>query len=425
MTWSFWMAIAVTVLTVWALIKRYETRLVLLTSGLFMALVSLKPLVALQQFDKSMTNPALIIAICSAMGFAAVVSLTRCDLHLVALLTRPLKRMGIFLLPACMIVTGIVAVAIPSTAGCCAAVAPTLIPLLIRAGFKPVAAAAAVVASITPAFLNPGVSHNVFIAKLSGMEVMQFIGGHYLTTVGLAVLVVIGLTAVCLLFKDYDSAGMSAGGLTDAAQSADAALPEKPNVLFALAPLVPVVILILASVFAPQAKISVATAMILGTVYAIAITRSSPQEVVKRFFDGMGKGYGNILGIIIAAGVFAAGLKSAGVIDVFINYLTSAQSVAKLGGSIGPYLLGVLTGSGDAAAFAFNEAVTPHAAQFGLAPEKLGYLAAMAASFGRQSSPLAGGMILVAGVAGVSPIEIVKRTAPVMFAALIVLYALS
>ena len=116
---------------------------------------------------------------------------------------------------------------------------------------------------------------------------MQFIGGHYLTTVGLAVLVVIGLTAVCLLFKDYDSAGMSAGGLTDAAQSADAALPEKPNVLFALAPLVPVVILILASVFAPQAKISVATAMILGTVYAIAITRSSPQEVVKRFFDGM------------------------------------------------------------------------------------------------------------------------------------------
>ena len=142
MTWSFWMAIAVTVLTVWALIKRYETRLVLLTSGLFMALVSLKPLVALQQFDKSMTNPALIIAICSAMGFAAVVSLTRCDLHLVALLTRPLKRMGIFLLPACMIVTGIVAVAIPSTAGCCAAVAPTLIPLLIRAGFKPVAAAA-------------------------------------------------------------------------------------------------------------------------------------------------------------------------------------------------------------------------------------------------------------------------------------------
>ena len=424
MSWSFWMAIAITIITVWALIKRYETRLVLLTSGLVMALLSMKPLLALQQFDKSMTNPALIIAICSAMGFAGVVSLTKCDLHLVALLTKPLKRLGIFLLPASMIVTGIVAIAIPSTAGCCAAVAPTLIPLLVRSGFKPVAAAAAVVASISPAFLNPGVSHNVFIAKLSNMEVMQFIGGHAPITIGLSLLVVVGLTVVCLLLKDYNKLSTSPESTSGMDATSNSELPEKPNVLYALASLVPVIVLITSSLLAPQLKMSVATAMIIGTIYAIVITRTSPESVVKRFFDGMGKGYGNILGIIIAAGVFAAGLKSAGVIDVFIDYLTHAQSVAKLGGSIGPYLLGVLTGSGDAAAFAFNEAVTPHAAQFGLAPEKLGYLAAMAASFGRQSSPIAGGMILVAGIAGVSPVDIVKRTAPVMFVALVLLYIL-
>lgn len=424
MSWSFWMAIAITIITVWALIKRYETRLVLLTSGLVMALLSMKPLLALQQFDKSMTNPALIIAICSAMGFAGVVSLTQCDLHLVALLTKPLKRLGIFLLPASMIVTGIVAIAIPSTAGCCAAVAPTLIPLLVRSGFKPVAAAAAVVASISPAFLNPGVSHNVFIAKLSNMEVMQFIGAHAPVTIGLSLLVVVGLTLVCLLLKDYQEQSMSTERIAEMDVASHSELPEKPNVLYALASLVPVIVLITSSLLAPQLKMSVATAMIIGTIYAIVITRSSPESVVKRFFDGMGQGYGNILGIIIAAGVFAAGLKSAGVIDVFIDYLTHAQSVAKLGGSIGPYLLGVLTGSGDAAAFAFNEAVTPHATQFGLSPEKLGYLAAMAASFGRQSSPIAGGMILVAGIAGVSPVDIVKRTAPVMLVALVLLYIL-
>lgn len=424
MSWTFWMAIAITIITVWALIKRYETRLVLLTSGLVMALLSMKPLLALQQFDKSMTNPALIIAICSAMGFAGVVSLTKCDLHLVALLTKPLKRLGIFLLPASMIVTGIVAIAIPSTAGCCAAVAPTLIPLLVRAGFKPVAAAAAVVASISPAFLNPGVSHNVFIAKLSNMEVMQFIGGHAPVTICLSLLVIVGLTVVCLFLKDYQKLSTSTELASETNVSSNSELPEKPNVLYALASLVPVIVLITSSLLAPQLKMSVATAMIIGTIYAIVITRTSPESVVKRFFDGMGKGYGNILGIIIAAGVFAAGLKSAGVIDVFINYLTHAQSVAKLGGSIGPYLLGVLTGSGDAAAFAFNEAVTPHATQFGLSPEKLGYLAAMAASFGRQSSPIAGGMILVAGIAGVSPVDIVKRTAPVMFVALVLLYIL-
>lgn len=421
MSWTFWMAIAITILTVWALIKRYETRLVLLTSGLVMALLSMQPMVALQQFDKSMTNPALIIAICSAMGFAGVVSLTKCDLHLVALLTKPLKRLGLLLLPACMIVTGIVAVAIPSTAGCSAAVAPTLIPLLVRAGFKPALAGAAVVSALFPAFLNPGVSHNVFIAKLANMDVMTFIGGHASMTIGIAALILVGITIVCVVFKDYSKTG-GTESTTSNTLTQGTELPEKPNILYAIASLVPVVILITASLVAPQLKMSVAAAMIIGTIYAIVITRTSPESVVKRFFDGMGKGYGNILGIIIAAGVFAAGLKSAGVIDAFINYLTHAQSVAKLGGSLGPYLLGILTGSGDAAAFAFNEAVTPHAAQFGLTPEKLGYLAAMAASFGRQSSPIAGGIILVAGIAGVSPIEMIKRTAPVMFVCLVALY---
>lgn len=33
MTWTFWAAIVVVIATVYALIKRYETRLVLLTSG--------------------------------------------------------------------------------------------------------------------------------------------------------------------------------------------------------------------------------------------------------------------------------------------------------------------------------------------------------------------------------------------------------
>ncbi len=86
----------------------------------------------------------------------------------------------------------------------------------------------------------------------------------------------------------------------------------------------------------------------------------------------MGKGYGNILGIIIAAGVFAAGLKAAGVVDMLVEALTSANHLARIGGAFGPYLMGVLTGSGDAAAFAFNEAVTPNAAKFGLQIADLG-----------------------------------------------------
>lgn len=156
MTWTIWMAIAVVILTIAALIKRFETRLVLLTSGFLMAILSMKPMVAFAQFDKSMTASTLIIAICSAIGFAGVISLTKCDTHLVAFLTRPLKKFGIFLLPSCCIVTGLVAIAIPSTAGCCAAVGPTLIPLMIRSGFRPSIAAAAVVGQCDSGSCEPG-----------------------------------------------------------------------------------------------------------------------------------------------------------------------------------------------------------------------------------------------------------------------------
>lgn len=419
------MALIVVIATVYALFKRIEPRLVLITSGLVMAILSLDPMMAFKQFDKSMTNGSLIIAICSAMGFAGVISLTKCDIHLVALLTKPLKKLGIFLLPACGIVGACVSVAIPSMAGCMAAIGPTLVPLMVRAGFRPAMAAATVASCMTLAYLNPGVSHNAFVAKMAHMEIIDFVGAYATTTVGLAAIGIVLMMVVCLIFRDYRKEGFGEESAKALGSEANAKLPEHPNIAFAIAPLVPVVLLVIFSIYMPQLKMSVATAMVIGTIYALAVTRSNPAEISKSFFNGMGKGYGNIIGIIIAAGVFAAGLRAAGVIDVFVNYLTHAQDVARLGGALGPYLLGILTGSGDAATFAFNEAVTPHAEQFGMSIPNLGYLAALAGAFGRASSPLAGGVILISGIAGVSPIEVVKRTAAPMFALLVILFFLT
>ena len=419
MNFQLAMALVIVLGAIYCLAKRYEARLVLITAGLLMAVLSLSPMTAFQQFDKSMTNASLIIAICSAMGFAGVVSLTKCDVHLVLLLTRPLGRLGVLLLPAGMLVTSLCAVAIPSTAGLCAAIAPTLIQILVRAGFKPAIAAAAVVCSTTPALYNPGVAHNVFVAKIAGIGVMDLIGLFSVKLLVFSLLVIVGITLVCLIYRDYKKP--EAGAAAEAGELKASNLPERVNVLYAVAPLVPVALLIYVSLCTSM-KMSVATAMLIGTIYALAVTRSNPAEVTKRFFNDMGKGYANILGIIIAAGVFAAGLRAAGVIDLLINWLTSANEWARVGGSVGPYLMGVITGSGDAAAFAFNEAVTPHAKQFGMTIESLGYLATVAGSFGRLSSPLCGGLILVAGIAGVSPMDIVRRTFPVMLVMLVLAY---
>lgn len=419
MSWTIWAAIIVVAVVIYALVKRWETKLVLLAAGFFLAALSLDPMMAFKQFDKSMTNGGLIVSICSAMGFATVVSLTKCDVHLVTLLTRPLRKMGILLLPLCMIVTGCIAVAIPSTAGCCAAVGPTLIPLLIRSGFRPAIAGAAVVGSITPGLLNPGSAHNVFISKLADVEVINFIGKFAGYTLAASAFIIIVVFLLCLIYHDYNA---SQDSTVSSTQTPDGESTVQPNLLYAVAPLIPVIILVAVSIFAPELKMSVATAMLLGSVYAIAVTRTSPEKACKEFFNGMGRGYASILGIIIAAGVFVAGLRAAGVVDLFVNYLQHANEVAKIGGATGPYLLGLVTGSGDAATFAFNEAVTPHAEKFGLSRDYLGYLAMLSGHLGRLSSPLCGGLILTAGLAGVNPLEIVKRTLPAMLITLIAAY---
>ena len=434
MTWTMWAALIVVVGTVWALIKRYETRLVLLTSGLIMTILSLDPMAAFEQFDKSMTNNSLIIVICSSMGFAATMNLTKCDLHLVSLLTKPLNKLGILLLPCCMIVTGITSLAISSLSGMCAAIGPTIVALMIRAGFRPAMAAATVIASTLPSFWSPGSSHNGFVAKLAEWPVMDFITYTGFRTLLISIVCIVFLTVACFIFGDFKKGGFENEGV----HKSNVELPEHPNVLWAFAPLLPVVLLFVIAFWFPNVKMSVATAMLFGFIYTMIVTRSNPTELItmivtrsnpteliKKFFDGMGHGYGSIIGLIIAAGVFAAGLRTCGVIDVFVEYLKNSSEVAKLGAAIGPMALGIMTGSGDAAGFAFNEAVTPHAPEFGMTIPDLGYLAIVSATLGRVSSPIAAGVIIIAGIANVSPLEVIKRSLPVNAAVLVFLYFIS
>ena len=77
--------------TIYFLIKKAETRTVLIGVGLIMSILTLNPMGALDAFAKSMTSSGLIMAICSSMGFAYVMKYTQCDTHLVHLLTKPLS----------------------------------------------------------------------------------------------------------------------------------------------------------------------------------------------------------------------------------------------------------------------------------------------------------------------------------------------
>ena len=126
----------------------------------------------------------------------------------------------------------------------------------------------------------------------------------YLTYTGtrtllISIVCIIVMVAACLLFGDYKKGGFENDGVHDAANQVE--LPEKANLLWAFAPLLPVILLFVVAIGFPQVKVSVATAMLIGVIYTMIVTRVSPADLTKRFFDGMGQGYGNILGLIIAA----------------------------------------------------------------------------------------------------------------------------
>jgi DcuC family C4-dicarboxylate transporter len=230
---------------------------------------------------------------------------------------------------------------------------------------------------------------------------------------------VFGIMAVAIVLGDHK------GDKSAVAQVKETTDDFKPNAIKALLTLVPIVILVVGNVWVPAMKMGVAQAMVLGAVITLlisyAIDRTSPQEFSKSFFNGMGKAYADVMGIIIAAGVFAAGLQASGLIATFISLLKESNDIARWGGSVGPWLLATISGSGDAATFAFNEAVTPHAKEFGMEIHSLGGLAYLCGAIGRTMSPIAGGMIVVCGIAQANPIEVAKRTAVPMTIATFVL----
>ncbi|WP_298042216.1 C4-dicarboxylate transporter DcuC [uncultured Campylobacter sp.] len=434
-TFRLFLALAGIVAVVALLIMKKDTKTVLIGVGLVLCALCLKPLDGLGAFTSYMTKAGLIKAICASMGFAFVMKFTGCDRALVNLLTRPLGNIGFLLIPIVVALTYFINIAIPSAAGCSAAVGATLIPVMMAAGVKPEMAGAAVFAGTFGGVLSPGSAHNVFVTDMvkahnPSYTVQDVIAVQFSSAITALIVVLIVISITAIVCKDYTKgvnylAQREGSANSVAASSGDSsnldAQPQKLNVLHALMPLVPLVILVIGGTslnqvsFLKWTKMGVAEAMLLGAILTIAVTLTDPQKITKEFFKGMGSAYAEIIGIIIAAGVFVAGLSACGAIDFVIEWLKGEQGYVKFGGTFVPFFMGVVTGSGDAAAMAFNTAVTVHADALGFEQDRLGMAVAISGALGRSASPIAGACIVCAGLAMVSPIQIAKRTALGMF----------
>ena len=401
----------VVLLTFAAIMKKYEARMVLFAAGLIMCIVGGTADAAITTFSQTLVHSTLVPTICTVMGFSFVMRFTECDKHLVTAISGIITCSKLILIPLAILLTWWINIAIPSAAGCAAAVGSILIPTLIAAGVHPAMAGSAVLAGTWGSAISPGTSHNPFVAELANTDVMTVIMNETPAAIITSIVVIIAVTAVAIIRKEGASEERRLAHEA-ARDKSDKSVNFKINPLHAFVPLVPLILLVLGSKqIAVLPVIDVQTAMIIGTLLAIIVTLSNPQEVCKKFFDGMGSAYGSVIGLIIAAAVFTQGMSSVGLTSSLIDIMKGSESIAKVAGAFGPFIIAILSGSGDAAALAFNGAITPHAANFGMSIMNLGSLAQMAGAIGRSMSPVAGAAIICAELAHVTPMDLTKRNA--------------
>lgn len=394
--------VAIVLLTFYAIIKNYETRIVLMASGILMSLIGGDVMGAVNTFSKELVNDSLVPIICITMGFSWVLDYTGCSKHLVVFATGILKRGKFMIVPATIILVWCLNIALISAAGLAAAVGAILIPTLIRLGISPVVAASALLLGTWGSSVSPGNPFIVQVADLAKMNVMQILPG-FAPKAGLAVIV------SCIAFMVPYYLNRKEAGETETVAAEET---FKVNPVYALIPLIPIILLIISSPLVHWLKpISVANAMLIGTLLCLLATRANVKEFTKAFFKGAGEGFAEIVCLIAAAAVFSKGMNVIGLTGALIESMKQSAALAKVAAAFGPFLFAAISGSGNAAVLAFNGTITPHAASFGLSIADMGSVVQATGNLGRCMSPVAGVAIICAKLAGVNPVELAKRNA--------------
>lgn len=403
---------------IWLLAKRAEVRLVLLGAGFLMAAVAGQPLLIADTFARAMVA-GVVAPICTAMGFAAVLSATGCDRHLVALLTAPLRRAGPLLLPGSVLAAYLVNLAVPSQASTAAALGPVLLPLLRGAGFSPVVAAATLVlgASFGGDLLNPGSQDIQMTAGTTGLDALKI----HARIMPASLAGIITAALAMLLFYGHERAA-----------DTPHAEPLKLDPVRALVPLLPVSLLLLAHAGLPGlgwlltssegtvgAGLPVVTAMLIGVVAAGLLSWRELRAVSKSFFEGMGTAYATVISLTITAQCFGAGLKAIGLAQTLLELVGDNRSLALVLALTFPWALSFLSGSGSGPVLTFAQTLLVRIDP-DHNPPLLAALACLGGAFGRTTSPVSAVVIYSSGLAEVEPLKLVRCLArPLLAGALV------
>ncbi len=442
------------------IIKNYYAPIILLWVGLVLLLIAwcmgVNPVEANESthffgFDivEAFTNvmkerlPGLGLMIMVIAGFSTYMEKIGASKALVKVCVKPLQkvRSPYLLLALTYLVGQFIALFIGSATGLGLLLMASIYPLLLALGVSPVAAAS-VIATTCCLDLGPGDANSLKAAALANITPIEY----FVKAQGPVALFCIPCIAIAHYFfqrwfDHRDAAKLAqtaggpqiSGGQKVAAEDLDLsnAIEGAGPSFYAILPMLPLALLFIFSPFIYKAvDLSLVTALLVSILVSFIVDLITHHnfkqccENSKAIFEGMGKVFTTTVSLIVCAELFALGLQKIGGIDTMI----SAAAALKGAGAIIMLLVmlgimsvaAIVTGSGNAAFFAFSPLLPQAAADVGVSTLSMAVPVQMASSIARTMSPIAGVMIAVSGISGLSPVQLVRRTIPVMIVAMIV-----
>lgn len=361
-------------------------------------------------------------------GFARYMDKIGASNALVALTIRPLMllKSPYIVMSACWVLGMFLGLAINSASGLAMLLMVTMFPILVALGVSRISATAAIATTLCLDW-SPSDTGTIFAAEIAGFDPVIY---WHTFQIPIAC-VVIPCVAIAHyltqkimdkrdghIVRALDPEEVSVNIETEDEKKAALSHPPK---IYAILPIIPLaLILIFSPLCLPGIKMNIIMAMLMGTAIGMIAqffrTRDLKETFaeIQIFFDGMGRQLANVITIVIAGEFFAKGLTSTGSIDAMIQ---GAQTTGF--GASGLTLVmiaiiavcAILMGSGNAPFFAFANLVPAIAAKTGVAASFMILPMHLIASSARAISPITGVIIVASGMAGISPFDLVKRTA--------------
>ncbi len=361
-------------------------------------------------------------------GFARYMDKIGASNALVSLTIRPLMllKSPYIVMSACWVLGMFLGLAINSASGLAMLLMVTMFPILVALGVSRISATAAIATTLCLDW-SPSDTGTIFAAEIAGFDPVVY---WHTFQIPIACVVIPFVAVAHYLTQKYmdkrdghvvkamDPSEVSVNIETEDEKKAATSHPPK---IYAILPVIPLaLILIFSPLCIPTVKMNIIMAMFIGTTIGMVAqfirTRDAKSTFadLQIFFDGMGRQLANVITIIIAGEFFAKGLTSTGSIDAMIQ---GAQTTGFGATGLTLVMIGIIAvcaiimGSGNAPFFAFANLVPAIAEKTGVAASFMIMPMHLIASSARAISPITGVIIVASGMAGISPFDLVKRTA--------------